>query len=204
MMSLITLSFSAKILGMVCFSLLLIPVMVYAENYTVKVDNKTITIMLKPNYTITVKPNYTLNFKPNYTITQSSCNCSSNNNQSTTSDWSQGDLINASATIIGFTGFSSLLVIKFQNPSRIEEKIILLRQIFVSIGLIITIHVLSISTILLSGHIENIIFVAYLAGTLLSFVIIFSLMLRLTALENEYQQAVSSGENILESISPHP
>lgn len=87
-MNLIALSFSARMLGIVCFSLLLIPAISYAENYTIREKNQSITIVINPPNIIvkptnvTVNPNNTIIVKPNITVNESHTCCQSQNEPS--------------------------------------------------------------------------------------------------------------------------
>lgn len=100
--------FSSKALVPVCFLLLLVPLIVYAENYTTKIGNKTITIVIKPNNTIIIEPqNNSKLEKLIQTIADKP-----------EAQWHQGDIIIASSTIVAFFGFGSFLIIRFKSVKK--------------------------------------------------------------------------------------
>ncbi len=135
--------FSAKILGIACFSLLLIPAIAYAENYTIKTNNQTINIVINPN-DITVKPNNTIIVKPNITIVESKNNTKLEQILQKISEkedpkWHQGDVLIGSATIVGFFGIGSYISIRFREDTK-TISLILLGSVITTNGIIIFLH----------------------------------------------------------------
>ena len=155
-MSLITLSFSSRMLGIVCFSLLLLPAMVFAENYSVKVDNKTMTIMLNPNYTITVKPNNTIIVQqPTISNTQGD----KPNNSLVTYD----QIFGGSAIIAGLFSVGLFATTRFSEATKSVSAPLLQASITIS-GMIISMHIL-VMLVLVMGLIFNTTFYFAVMGT---------------------------------------
>ena len=114
---------------LVCFSLLLIPMTVLAENYTVNTDNRTITIVINPNNSINIQPQNNTKLEQ---ITQSIANKEEK-------PWNQGDVLISSATIVGFFSIGSFIAIRFRQDPKYKS-FSLLASLIVMNAIIISFH----------------------------------------------------------------
>lgn len=129
-----------------CFVLLLfVPAIVHAQNYMIKTDNQTISIVVKPNNTIIVEPQNTTKLEK---LVQTLAD-------KQTSSWSRGDLIIASSTIVAFFSFGSFLIIRFKSTSRKQKLANLLDGVIASTFLIQVLH-LSVIVAIVNGTFKDV------------------------------------------------
>jgi uncharacterized membrane protein YqjE len=130
---------SVKLLSFTCFFLLCIPSLIYAQDYSTKVGNQTINIIVKPNNTVIVDTQ-----KIEQLIQQLE--------QKNHTDWTQGDVIIASSTITAFFGFGSFLVIRFENRRKdaIKSMMKQMNAILISVFLVQFLHIIVIISVMMN------------------------------------------------------
>lgn len=109
-----------RILFLCLFSLLFIPALVYADNYTTKIDNHTVNIIVKPyNNTIIVD-------------TDKIANIIQQLEEKKETDWNYGDVLIGSASIVGLFSVSSFVTTRFSEGTKAISARLLSAAIFVS------------------------------------------------------------------------
>lgn len=129
--------------------------MAIADNYPIKVGNQTTNIEFKPNITITYD-------------TQKIEKLVNEIDLKNNSSWTYGDIIIGSSTIIAFFGFGSLVAVRLKKTENIGQKLIALKRVFMLVGAIETIHLLTIIAIVseLFSNILHILYITVIGSTI--------------------------------------
>lgn len=173
---------------LLCFiSFMFIPTISYAENYTVKVDNKTITIVVKPNNTIIVQ-------QPTISDTHS--------DKPDNSLVTYGDIFTGSATIAGLFSIGLFATTRFNEATKSISAPLLQASVTLS-GFVISIHVL-VMLVLALGSIFNMIFYTTIMGlTVLSIAAISGFIGRIISIENRMNRTISTTDDDIDKKFPH-
>lgn len=202
-------------LKIIIFLVLISIIPVYAQNYE---ENQTIVIQSDPKLTellqtIVTQQELQIERHENLMKNQNELISEFNENNSEiqiSNNEHSSELLVASSTIIGFFGFSSLIIIKFQTNTRIDEKLRLLRSFFTSIGSVILLQILGMISILINFEWWIISYLyAYIFGlTALLFVSSLNSIYNIVKAENDHESNLDTEQNIIgllnEAISPHP
>lgn len=162
-----------------------VPVIAYAENYTVKTENQTITIVIKPD-DIIFKPNTTIVLKPNYTIAQNDTKIERliENLPKNQSSYTQGDILISSATIIGLFSVSSFITSKFSESTKtITAKILNAAMVISGTVMVIQIYIM---IIVVLGFFSPLLYTVTMSFTGLAVLFVIILIGRLIRLESRF------------------